>query len=255
MTLWNELLEIPVSTLPCDVLLRLNQCPRQGSFDGTRTIATFDFSVTPELSHSFCDEWISGRQEMPVPFGAEQLRNQDMGGSTELATFHRPPRLHVSFSLNRDFVESCRRGLWPSSCSQGPHKDLISLAKRTVLPRLQKTNTAEDEAVCKRANSKELSLPSIFPIYPADSTPSGGNSQFQRANERLISEGLPGRQCRSRSPANDRTRQHTVSPAILPAAASPPEDAGAAQQCGAPPPLAGAPDAPAADRPRRGSPR
>jgi hypothetical protein len=134
MPLWNEILEIPVPKLPASLVLRLHRCHGP---DDVRTVATFDLLATDDLAHSFYDEWLSARSSPAVYSDVmadpgAHAQSSECDASSPRA---RPPRLHVACSLDRAYVEACRRGLRPSSPSRGPHVDLIRLATRTALPK------------------------------------------------------------------------------------------------------------------------
>jgi len=129
MPLWNEILEIAVPQLPTTATLRLNRCCGCGE---PQCIAKFEILVTEDLDNTFYDERLLAQTEHPLS-GTRVERKAHRGCGTDHVAASRPCRLHVACSLNRDFIESCRRGLWPSRVSVGPDKDLIALAPRLSL--------------------------------------------------------------------------------------------------------------------------
>ena len=109
--------------------------------ESSRTVATFELEITSELSRSFCNEWLCGRFEKSNGHSKIEATNSGSETSESICSSQRPPRLHVACSMNRDFVEACRRGLWPICRSLG-HRDLLSLAERTVLSKRVESDTA-----------------------------------------------------------------------------------------------------------------
>ena len=138
MPLWNEVLEIAVPSFPSTLVMKLISC---FGCESSRTVATFELEITSELSRSFCNEWLCGRFEKSNGHSKIEATNSGSETSESICSSQRPPRLHVACSMNRDFVEACRRGLWPICRSLG-HRDLLSLAERTVLSKRVESDTA-----------------------------------------------------------------------------------------------------------------
>mmetsp|Transcript_46390 Transcript_46390/g.122953 ORF Transcript_46390/g.122953 Transcript_46390/m.122953 type:complete len:388 (-) Transcript_46390:437-1600(-) len=109
MPLWNQILSIPLTAIPCAAQLVLSEHCKSMIDQGTENLISrgqFEFSVTKNLENNFYDGWLdcakgdeANDQEPSCSDGEEFL----------------PPRLHIACSLNPSLIDIRQRGLWPTT--------------------------------------------------------------------------------------------------------------------------------------------
>ena len=105
MPLWNEVLAIPIISLPCSALITLcaSKSCRRVELGENSDCASFAIDVTENLLAGFGEERL-------VSSSIQRCSNSCLPEGAEV-------RLRVSCSLDRKFVAVRQQGLWPLSLS------------------------------------------------------------------------------------------------------------------------------------------
>jgi len=121
--LWNEILRIPVPSLPCYGTIRFEvACAAEQFLENITVGVTFGFILTENLEHGFSDEWLVGAKSNNL---LDDPANIMKDSDTRL-------RLRVSCSFNQQLVQTRQRGLWPFKdidLSHMTHDSIVKLSE------------------------------------------------------------------------------------------------------------------------------
>jgi hypothetical protein len=187
MPLWNEILEVPVASLPCCGTLSLEvTTATEQIFENTCFGASFGFILTDSLELGFSDDWLS----MNASSTSFMSDSSDDLTTLDLSSLIYQPKLHISCSFNRNMVLARQKGMWPSHLVDPPRLDHSTNIKVSEL--------MPKSSLIYRPRLRQYSRPGSFKSSPDQDSPracspemQGSDQQAQRRRfspERRLSE-------------------------------------------------------------------
>jgi hypothetical protein len=159
MPLWNEILEVPVESLPCCGTLALEvTSATEQIFENTSFGATFGFILTDSLEFGFSDEWLNMHASM-TSFSDDLSYDLNLFDLTSIFQ----PKLHISCSFDRNMVLARQKGMWPSHLVDPPRLDHAADIKVSEL--------MPKSALIYRPRLRQSSRPGSFQASSTDQDP------------------------------------------------------------------------------------